>query len=67
MPVELLAGTWGNLMKTFQDKYGSFIPPQRVASSVLLRVVFSTLPKWSPSTLRTDIVLQTRTAIRSIL
>ena len=28
MPVQLPAGSWGNLMKTFQDQYGSSIPPK---------------------------------------
>ena len=36
MLVELLAGSWGNLMTAFQDQYGSSIPPKRVASSVVL-------------------------------
>ena len=78
LPVELPAGSRGNLMKTFQDKYGSSIPPKELPAQSYFEVLeemvqdlcFSTpnhLPKWSPLTLRTNIVLQTRTVIRSKL
>ena len=30
MPVELPAGSWGTLMKAFQDQYGSSIPPKEL-------------------------------------
>ena len=32
MLVELPAGSWGNLMKAFQDQYGSSIPPKELPS-----------------------------------
>ena len=39
MPVELPAGSWGNLMKTFQDKYGSSIPPMELPSQSYFEVL----------------------------
>ena len=39
MPVELLAGSWGNLMKAFQDQYGSSIPPKELPSQSYFEVL----------------------------
>ena len=39
MPVELPAGSWGNLTKSFQDKYGSSIPPKEMPSQSCFEVL----------------------------
>ena len=39
MPVELPAGSWGNLMKAFQDQYGSSIPPKELPSQSYFEVL----------------------------
>ena len=39
MPVELPAGSWGNLMKAFQDQYGSSIPPKELPAQSYFEVL----------------------------
>ena len=39
MPVELPAGSWGNLMKTFQDKYGATPLPRNCLLNVFSNVL----------------------------
>ena len=39
MLVELPAGSWGNLMKAFQDQYGSSIPPKELPSQSYFEVL----------------------------
>ena len=41
MPVELPASSWGNLMKAFQDQYGTCIPPEELPA----QSYFETLEK----------------------
>ena len=70
MPVELPAGSWGNLVKAFQDQYGSSIPSKELPAQsyfkVLEEMTPSDLPKWSHSTLKTNIVWRTQKLILSI-
>ena len=39
MPVELPAGSWRNLMKAFQDQYGSSIPPKELPAQSYFEVL----------------------------
>ena len=39
MPVELFAGSWRNLMKAFQDQYGSSIPPKELPAQSYFEVL----------------------------
>ena len=39
MPVELPAGSWENLMKAFQDQYGSSIPPKELPAQSYFEVL----------------------------
>ena len=39
MPVELPAGSWGNLVKAFQDKYGSAIPLKELPAQSYFEVL----------------------------
>ena len=39
MPVELPAGSWGNLMKAFQDQYGSSIPLKEMPAQSYFEVL----------------------------